>query len=150
MVEQNAAPSAAILTDYSKFKNVLINPKKGEVVTRFPPEPSGYLHVGHIKAAMLNFHYAKMWEGKMILRFDDTNPINEKGEFVENIIKDLKRLDIVPDIITSTSDHFEAIEKACRKLIADGHAYADDTPAEQMKLERDVGTESKHRANTPE
>jgi glutamyl/glutaminyl-tRNA synthetase len=99
---------------------------------------------------MLNFHYAKMWEGKMILRFDDTNPINEKGEFVENIIKDLKRLDIVPDIITSTSDHFEAIEKACRKLIADGHAYADDTPAEQMKLERDVGTESKHRANTPE
>ena len=150
MVESFSAPSAAILTDYSKFKNVLVKAKKGEVVTRFPPEPSGYLHVGHIKAAMLNFHYAKMWEGKMILRFDDTNPINEKGEFVENIIKDLKRLDIIPDIVSNTSDHFGAIENACRKLITDGKAYADDTPAEQMKLERDAGTESKHRTNTPE
>jgi glutamyl-tRNA synthetase len=146
----SAAPSSAILADYSKFKNVLVNAKKGEVVTRFPPEPSGYLHVGHIKAAMLNFHYAKMWEGQMILRFDDTNPINEKGEFVENIIRDLKRLDIVPDRVTHTSDSFEVIEKACRKLIADGNAYADDTPAEQMKTERDAGIESKHRQNTPE
>lgn len=84
--------------------------KKGEVVTRFPPEPSGYLHVGHIKAAMLNYHYAKMWEGKMILRFDDTNPLNEKGEFVDSIIADLKKLGITPDMITSTSDHFEIIE----------------------------------------
>jgi len=66
----------------------------------------------------------------MILRFDDTNPINEKGEFVENIIKDLKRLDIIPDIVSNTSDHFGAIENACRKLITDGKAYADDTPAE--------------------
>jgi glutamyl-tRNA synthetase len=129
---------------------VLVNATKGAVVTRFPPEPSGYLHVGHIKAAMLNFHYAKMWEGKMILRFDDTNPINEKDEFVQNIIRDLKRLDIIPDIVSHTSDHFETIEKACRKLIADGNAYADDTPTEQMKLERDAGIESKYRANTPE
>lgn len=114
-------------------------------MTRFPPEPSGYLHVGHIKAAMLNYHYAKMWEGKMILRFDDTNPMNEKVEFVENIIRDLKLIGITPDIVSSTSDHFEAIEKCCRKLIADGNAYADDTPAEKMKAERDEGIESKYR-----
>jgi glutamyl-tRNA synthetase len=106
--------------------------------------------VGHIKAAMLNYHYAKMWEGKMILRFDDTNPLNEKQDFVDSIIADLKRLGITPDMITSTSDHFETIEKMCRKLITDGNAYADDTPAEQMKLERDEGIESKHRLNTPE
>ena len=106
MVESAVAQSF----DYSKFKNVLVNAKKGEVVTRFPPEPSGYLHIGHIKAAMLNFHYAKMWQGKMILRFDDTNPLNEKTEFVENIVNDLKRLEIVPDFITNTSDHFEAIQ----------------------------------------
>ena len=139
----------ATKTDYTKFRNVLVGAEKGKVVTRFPPEPSGYLHVGHIKAAMLNYHYAKMWEGKMILRFDDTNPLNEKGEFVENIIRDLKRLEIVPDQITSTSDHFEIIEKACRKLITDGNAYADDTPSLTMKEQRDEGIESKYRQNTP-
>jgi glutamyl-tRNA synthetase len=92
--------------DYSKFRNVLKDPIRGKVVTRFPPEPSGYLHVGHIKAAMLNYHYAKMNEGKMILRFDDTNPMNEKIEFEENIKNDLKTMGVKPDILTYSSDHF--------------------------------------------
>lgn len=89
---------------------MLKNAKEGEVVTRFPPEPSGYLHIGHCKAAMLNFHYAKMYKGTMILRFDDTNPLNEKMEFQENIIRDLKTLEIVPDRLTFSSDYFEQLQ----------------------------------------
>ena len=140
--------SSAQLDDYSQFKNVLKGAKMGEVVTRFPPEPSGFLHIGHVKAAMLNFHYARMWQGKMILRFDDTNPMNEKVEFVDNILRDLKLLDIVPDQVTYSSDHFDKLKECAETLIKKGLAYADDTPAEEMKEQRDEGIESKHRANT--
>ena len=146
MVE--AKKSSAQLDDYSQFKNILEGATMGNVVTRFPPEPSGFLHIGHVKAAMMNFHYARMWQGKMILRFDDTNPMNEKVEFVENIQRDLKLLDIVPDQVTYSSDHFDKLKECAETLIKNGLAYADDTPAEEMKEQRDEGIESKNRANT--
>ena len=104
------------------------------MVTRFPPEPSGYLHIGHVKAAMLNYHYAKMYDGQMILRFDDTNPLNEKIEFVENIIRDLDTLQIHGDRTTYTSDYFDQIKDYMEQLIKLGFAYADDTPSELMKI----------------
>lgn len=81
----------------------------------------------------------------MILRFDDTNPMNEKIEFVDNILNDLKTLGITPDQVTYSSDHFEALETHIRTLISDGKAYADNTPAEEMKEQRDAGIESSHR-----
>lgn len=115
------------------------------MVTRFPPEPSGYLHIGHVKAAMMNYHYARMWEGKMILRFDDTNPMNEKIEFVDNILNDLKTLEIVPDQVSFSSDYFDQIQELAKQLISGGHLYADDTPKEQMQEERGEGIESKNR-----
>lgn len=117
----------------------------GEVKTRFPPEPSGYLHIGHIKACMLNYHYAKIYGGKMLLRYDDTNPLNEKLEFVENISRDLQTMDIVPDEVSHTSDFFPEIQKYMEKLIDDGYAYADNGTAEEMKDQRDNGFASPHR-----
>ncbi len=113
--------------------DVLPNAEMGKVVTRFPPEPSGYLHIGHVKAAMLNYHYAKYYKGKMILRFDDTNPEKEKDEYVENIKKDLASLEIVPDCTTHTSDYFEQILNYMTEMIKKGDAYCDNTSVDKVK-----------------
>lgn len=130
--------------------NVLPNAEMGKVVTRFPPEPSGYLHIGHVKAAMLNYHYAKMYNGKMILRFDDTNPAKEKGEYVDNIKKDLATLEIFPDQVTHTSDHFDTLQKMMTDFIKGGKCYCDNTPVDQMRKERMEGIASKYRDTSPE
>ena len=99
----------------------------GQVVTRFPPEPSGYMHIGHCKAALLNDSFAKLYNGKMIMRFDDTNPSKEKQEYEENILKDSQTIGLTPFKITHTSDHFEQLQRlmtdllALRALLASGY-----------------------------
>jgi len=105
---------------------------KGKVVTRFPPEPSGYLHIGHAKAALLNEFFARKFEGKLIVRFDDTNPSKEKEEYEHAIMEDLEMLQIKADSITHTSDYFEVLLEYAEKLIKEGNAYADNTPQEQV------------------
>lgn len=135
--------------DVGKFIE-LPGAEMGKVTVRFPPEASGYLHIGHAKAALLNQHYQVNFKGKLIMRFDDTNPEKEKEDFEKVILEDVAMLHIKPDQFTYTSDHFETIMKCAEKLIQEGKAYVDDTPPEQMKAEREQRTESKHRNNSVE
>ncbi|EGR33496.1 hypothetical protein IMG5_051190 [Ichthyophthirius multifiliis] len=137
--------------EYQKYKNVLKGAKKGEVVTRFPPEPSGYLHIGHAKAVLINYHYSKIYEGKMIFRFDDTNVEKEKEEYVQSIIDDLKTLGVQwTGEITHTSDYFDYLIEKAEELIKKGLAYCDNTPQEIMRDERFKCIESKNRNTPPE
>ncbi|KAH8330885.1 hypothetical protein KR067_008655 [Drosophila pandora] len=122
----------------------------GKVVVRFPPEASGYLHIGHAKAALLNQYYAQAFQGTLIMRFDDTNPAKETVEFENVILGDLELLQIKPDVFTHTSNYFDLMLDYCVQLIKASKAYVDDTPPEQMKLEREQRVESANRSNSVE
>lgn len=134
----------------ASFDIELIDAKEGEVVCRFPPEPSGYLHIGHAKAALLNQYFAQAYKGKLIIRFDDTNPSKEKLEYQDAIIEDLELLGIKGDRITFSSDYFQVMYDYAIQMIKDGLAYVDDTPMEQMREERGEGIASARRSRTVE
>lgn len=94
-----------------------------QVVTRFPPEPNGYPHIGHAKAVIIDEEYARMYNGKLILRFDDTNPTNEKIEYYDAIRNDLEWLGVKPDIIKNTSDDIKKLHELGKKITTNGYAY---------------------------
>lgn len=119
----------------------------GKVVVRFPPEASGYLHIGHAKAALLNQYYQQAFQGKLIMRFDDTNPAKENVHFEKVILEDLEMLQIKPDLFTHTSQYFDLMLEYCERLMKEGKAYVDDTEPEQMKKEREERIVSKNRNN---
>ena len=113
-----------------------------KVATRFPPEPNGYLHIGHAKSILLNYGLAKKYNGTFNLRFDDTNPTKEKTEFVDSIVKDVEWLGAQYDgEIKFASDYFEDMYEAAVKLIKKGKAYVCDLTAEQIKEYRGTLTE---------
>ena len=101
-----------------------------EIVTRFPPEPNGYLHIGHAKAICLNYYgTAVKYGGKCNLRFDDTNPVKEDDEFVQSIINDVKWLGWQGDVYFA-SDYFDVMYETAVKLIKKDKAYVDDITPE--------------------
>jgi len=141
-----AASAAAAATGTSGSLDLsLPSAHVGAVVTRFAPEPSGYLHIGHAKAALLAEHFARTYVGKLILRFDDTNPSKEKAEFELAIREDLRLMGIVPDVVTHTSDYFAQLQEFAEELIRRGLAYVDDTDTETMRDERMRGVKSRYR-----
>ncbi|KAI9828405.1 MAG: hypothetical protein M1832_002833 [Thelocarpon impressellum] len=139
------ATTAAKSKAGASYDIALQDTEKG-VVTRFPPEPSGYLHIGHAKAALLNDYFAhEKYQGTLLLRFDDTNPSKEKEEFQDAILEDLKLMGIKPDKTSYTSDYFQELYEYCVRMIKEGKAYADDTDQATMREERMHGIASKRR-----
>ncbi len=123
------------------------------ILTRFPPEPNGYLHIGHAKSICLNFGLALKYGGKTNLRFDDTNPTKEETEYVDSIIEDVKWLGFNPQQILYTSDYFEQLYLLAVKLIEKGLAYVDDSNSEEIAAQKgtptEPGTGNAYRNRTP-
>src|SRR5687767_9509470 len=111
------------------------------VRTRMPPEPNGYLHIGHVKAFMIDYLIAKENNGEVILRFDDTNPTREETEFVKAIEDDVRWLGIEWSKVTYASDYFDELYEWAQKLILMGKAYVDDQSPEEVSANRGTLTE---------
>jgi len=113
----------------------------GRVLTRFPPEPNGYLHIGHAKSICLNFGLAQRYDGKTNLRFDDTNPVKEDVEYVDSIKEDVKWLGFEWAEELYASDYFDKLYNLAVELIKQGLAYVDDSTAEEIAIQKGTPTE---------
>ncbi|MHC4951194.1 MAG: glutamine--tRNA ligase, partial [Planctomycetota bacterium] len=136
----SAAPTNFIRTiideDLKTGKN------QGQVITRFPPEPNGYLHIGHAKSICLNFGLARDYKGRCHLRFDDTNPSKEETEYIESIKEDVKWLGFDwGEHLYHASDYFDQLYEYAVQLIKQGQAYVCDLDAEQIRQYRGTLTE---------
>lgn len=140
-------------TSSNFIKNIVIEDlntgKHKEIITRFPPEPNGYLHIGHAKSIVLNFELADEFKGKTNLRFDDTNPVKEDTEYVDSIEEDVKWLGFNWENLYFASDYFEEMYERAVLLIKKGKAYVCDLSPEEIKQMRgnltEPGKESPYR-----
>lgn len=127
------------------IKNIIIDDlhsgKVDQIITRFPPEPNGYLHIGHAKSICLNFELADEFGGKTNLRFDDTNPVKEDVEYVESIKEDVRWLGFQWDNLYFASDYFDEMYDRAVLLIKKGKAYVDDLSADEIRETRGTLTE---------
>lgn len=165
--EINALPREKIVEEYNKYseefeqeekkkaevskpKLVLPGATSGNFATRFPPEPSGYMHIGHAKVAFLEREFANIYNGKLFLYFDDTNPEKEKQEYVDAFKKDLEWLGIKFDDEYYASDNLEKIYEYAIKLIKNGKAYVCTCDPETIRRNRFNGVACVHRSHSIE
>ena len=147
------APELLEKKEQAEEKNIFafLNIREGEnVVTAFPPEPSKYPHIGHAKAIIVNYELAKHYNGKFVLRFEDTNPELAKEEFYKIHLDNYEWLGIKPDKIDHASDHMEEMYQYAEKIIRENHAYICLCKQEQIKEMRKVGIECEHRYYQPD
>ncbi|NQD70474.1 glutamine--tRNA ligase/YqeY domain fusion protein [Sphingobacterium shayense] len=121
-------------------EDLRIGKHDGRVLTRFPPEPNGYLHIGHAKSICLNFGLGQRYNGKTNLRFDDTNPVTEETEYVESIKQDIQWLGFEWAEELYTSDYFETLYNFAEELIKKGLAYVDDSTSEEIAASKGTPT----------
>ncbi|MBU5306246.1 glutamine--tRNA ligase/YqeY domain fusion protein [Clostridioides mangenotii] len=145
-------------TSSNFIKNIIIDDldtgKHKSIITRFPPEPNGYLHIGHAKSICLNFGLAEEFKGKVNLRFDDTNPVKEDIEYINSIQEDIKWLGFEWDQLLFASNYFDEMYKRALVLINNGKAYVDDLTADEIREYRgtliEPGKNSPYRDRTVE
>ncbi|HAX42527.1 MAG TPA: glutamine--tRNA ligase/YqeY domain fusion protein [Bryobacteraceae bacterium] len=143
---ENPAPNAEAPRPSNFVRDIVLadiasGKHAGRVQTRFPPEPNGYLHIGHAKSICLNFGLAIEFNGKCNLRFDDTNPCKEESEYVESIIEDVRWLGFTPDAVYYASDYFQQLYDWAVQLIQAGKAYVCDLTSEEVRQHRGTLTE---------
>ncbi|MBO5806144.1 MAG: glutamine--tRNA ligase/YqeY domain fusion protein [Tidjanibacter sp.] len=153
-VKTTEAPKERSLNFVEEIIENYIAETGNSIQTRFPPEPNGYLHIGHAKSICLNFGLAQRYGGKCNLRFDDTNPVKEDTEYVDSIKEDIKWLGFEWAVERYASDYFDQLYEWAILLIKKGKAYVDDQTQEQIRLGRGTvqqpGTESPYRNRSVE
>jgi glutaminyl-tRNA synthetase len=152
MTVSNAQPAPVEVRPSNFIRDIIVDDLKtnkyaGRVQTRFPPEPNGYLHIGHAKAICLDFGLADEFSGHTNLRFDDTNPSKEETEYVDSIMEDVKWLGFHWDGLFYASDYFEQLYEWAVQLIKAGKAYVDDLSADEIREYR--GTLTKPGKDSP-
>ena len=152
--KEESKPSISFIEQFI-VEDIKAGKNEGNVITRFPPEPNGYLHIGHAKAICLDFGMAQKHGGKCNLRFDDTNPVKEEVEYIDSIKEDIHWLGFDwDDREYYASDYFGNLYNFAVELIQKGLAYVDDQPADLISSQKGTpsqpGTESPFRNRTAE
>ena len=155
---ENGIDVDSIVPENELEEEIIADIKAGrtkEVITRCPPEPSGYWYIGHAKAWTINFETAKKFGGKTVLRMDDSNPVKEEGEFADSYMADLEWLGFKPaKFVYASEEYFDEIYNIAEKMIQNGDAYVCELSAEEVSANRgtltEPGKESPYRNRTPE